>query len=245
MALSATETRAGSAIRAGEREAVFAVLAALSVSHLLNDTMQSLLPAVYPVLKERYALSFTQVGLITFVFQITASLLQPVVGFATDRRPQPYSLAFGMIFTLLGLLLLSVAGGFATILVAAGLVGVGSSIFHPEASRVARLASGGRHGFAQSLFQVGGNAGSALGPLVAAFIVVRYGQPSIALCSLAALLAMSVLVPVGRWYSAHLPARRPVADRVGPSRLRVGTAIGILLLLVFSKYFYLASLSSY
>jgi MFS transporter, FSR family, fosmidomycin resistance protein len=247
MELTATENRVSTAHRPREGQAVLAVLAALSVSHLLNDTMQSLLPAVYPLLKERYALNFTQVGLITFVFQVTASLLQPIVGFATDRHPRPYSLAFGMVFTLAGLLLLSVAGGFAAILAAAGLVGVGSSVFHPEASRVARLASGGRHGFAQSLFQVGGNAGSALGPLVAAFIVVPLGQSSIALCSLAALLAMAVLAAVGRWYAAHLPMARPRADaaRVGPSRLRVATAIGILLLLVFSKYFYLVSLSSY
>jgi FSR family fosmidomycin resistance protein-like MFS transporter len=247
--LTAIKNHENTAIRPQEGQAVLAVLAALSVSHLLNDTMQSLLPAVYPVLKERYALSFTQVGLITFVFQVTASLLQPFVGFATDRRPRPYSLASGMIFTLAGLLLLSVAGSFPAILIAAGLVGVGSSVFHPEASRVARLASGGRHGFAQSLFQVGGNAGSALGPLVAAFLVVPWGQPSIALCSLAALLAMAVLFAVGRWYAAHLSAAkaRPRADsaRSGPSRRRVGTAIGILLLLVFSKYFYLASLSSY
>jgi len=225
------------------------VLAALSVSHLLNDTMQSLLPAVYPVLKERYALSFTQVGLITFVFQVTASLLQPVVGFATDRRPRPYSLAAGMSFTLTGLLLLSVASSFPMILLAAALVGMGSSIFHPEASRLARLASGGRHGLAQSLFQVGGNAGSALGPLVAAFIVVPRGQSSIALCSLAALLAMAVLFPVGRWYAAHLSAARtrphPKPAQGGPSRPRVALAIGVLLVLVFSKYFYLTSLSSY
>jgi FSR family fosmidomycin resistance protein-like MFS transporter len=187
------------------------------------------------------------VALITFVFQVTASLLQPVVGIATDRRPQPYSLAFGMVFTLIGLLLLSVAGSFAAILVAAGLVGVGSSIFHPEASRVARLASGGRHGFAQSLFQVGGNAGSAIGPLVAAFIVVPWGQPSIALCAIAALLAMDLLFAVGRRYAAHLTdlkSRTSAAahfPKVGPSRRRVVIAIGILLLLIFSKYFYLAS----
>ncbi|MDR3620867.1 MAG: MFS transporter [Paludisphaera borealis] len=231
--------------------AVFAVLAALSVSHLLNDTMQSLLPAVYPVLKERYALDFTQVGLITFVFQVTASLLQPVVGFVTDRRPRPYSLASGMVFTLVGLLLLSVADSFPKILLAAGLVGMGSSVFHPEASRVARLASGGRHGFAQSLFQVGGNAGTALGPLLAAFIVVPWGQASIAWCSIAALIAMAVLFAVGRWYADHLSTLRanprPASHRprVGVSPARVKVSIAILLLLVFSKYFYLASLSSY
>ncbi len=237
--------------RAAEEGTVLAVLVALSISHLLNDTMQSLLPAVYPIMKERYALSFTQVGLITFVFQVTASLLQPVVGFSTDRRPRPYSLACGMVFTFIGLILLSIAGSFPAILLAAGLVGVGSSVFHPEASRVARLASGGRHGFAQSLFQVGGNAGSAIGPLLAAFIVVPWGQSSIAWCSIAALIAMTVLFAVGRWYEQHLSIvrARPRAAhenrQVGPSRARVGLAVGILLLLVFSKYFYLASLSSY
>jgi FSR family fosmidomycin resistance protein-like MFS transporter len=245
--LTTTETRVKTAYHSREGEAALAILAALSISHLLNDTMQSLLPAVYPILKERYALNFTQVGLITFVFQITASLLQPIVGFATDRHPRPYSLATGMVFTLTGLLLLSVAGSFSAILLAAALVGVGSSVFHPEASRVARLASGGRHGFAQSLFQVGGNAGSALGPLVAAFIVVPWGQSSIALCSLAAILAMVVLAAVGRWYAAHLLTASPHAHkgRIGPSGLRVGVALSILLLLVFSKYFYLVSLSSY
>lgn len=211
--------------------------------------MQSLLPAVYPLLKERYTLSFTQVGLITFVFQVTASLLQPAVGFATDRRPKPYSLAFGMVFTLVGLLLLSAASGFSVILVAAALVGVGSAVFHPEASRVARLASGGRHGFAQSLFQVGGNAGSAVGPLVAAFVVVPKGQASIALCALAAVVAIALLYAVGRWYAAQLAAVKATIHRDarhgGPSQARVASAIGILLLLIFSKYFYLVSLSSY
>lgn len=241
--------RPGGATAAGG--AVFAVLAALSVSHLLNDAMQSLLTAVYPLLKEEYKLDFTQVGLITFTFQATASLLQPLVGLATDRRPRPYSLAAGMVFTLVGLLLLAAADGFATILAAAALVGMGSSIFHPEASRVARLASGGRHGFAQSLFQVGGNAGTALGPLLAAFVVVRWGQASIAWCSIAALAGMAVLFAVGRWYAGHLSALRagprPASrtPRADLSRGRVAASIGILLLLVFSKYFYMASLSSY
>lgn len=231
--------------------AVFAVLAALSVSHLLNDAMQSLLTAVYPILKDKYALDFTQIGLITFTFQVTASLLQPIVGFATDRRPRPYSLASGMVFTLTGLLLLAAADRFGMILAAAALIGMGSSIFHPEASRVARLASGGRHGFAQSLFQVGGNAGSAIGPLVAAFAVVRWGQASIAWCSIAALVAMALLFAVGRWYADHLSALRanpkPAGRtaRLDVSRARVWTSIAILLLLVFSKYFYMASLSSY
>jgi FSR family fosmidomycin resistance protein-like MFS transporter len=230
---------------------VLAVLAALSVSHLLNDTMQSLLPAVYPVLKDKYALDFTQVGLITFTFQATASLLQPVVGIVTDRRPKPYSLASGMVFTFIGLLMLSAADGFPKILAAAALVGMGSSIFHPEASRVARLASGGRHGFAQSLFQVGGNAGTAIGPLLAAFVVVPWGQPSIAWCSVAAVAAMAVLISVGRWYADHLSALRAKPRPAGPARrvdvskARVVASIFILLMLIFSKYFYLASLSSY
>jgi FSR family fosmidomycin resistance protein-like MFS transporter len=224
------------------------VLLGLSVSHLLNDLIQSLIAAVYPILKDAHALSFTQIGLITLAFQLTASLLQPLVGTFTDRRPQPFSLAAGMGFTLGGLLLLSVASDFPTILVAAALVGVGSSVFHPEASRVARVASGGRHGFAQSLFQVGGNAGSALGPLLAAFIVVPRGQGSIAWFSVAAVLAMVVLVRVGRWYGTHLanrPARRAAPPGHGLSRRRVGLSLAILLCLVFSKHFYLASLTSY
>jgi FSR family fosmidomycin resistance protein-like MFS transporter len=251
--LSTTEVPASEPVSEGSRprprEVVLAVLIALSVSHLLNDTMQSLLPAVYPILKERYNLTFAQVGLITFVFQVSASLLQPVVGFATDRHPQPFSLATGMVFTLFGLLLLSVANSFPLILISAGLVGVGSSVFHPESSRVARLASGGRHGFAQSLFQVGGNAGTAIGPLVAAFVVVPWGQPSIAFCSVAAILAMLLLFYVGRWYAARLSevtTRRATEVRHdGPSKTRVAIAITVLLLLIFSKYFYLASLNSY
>jgi FSR family fosmidomycin resistance protein-like MFS transporter len=242
-----------STITAGRRAAestTFVILVALSFSHLLNDMMQSLLPAIYPLLKTNFHLSFGQVGLITFTFQFTASLLQPVVGLYTDRRPMPFSLAAGMGFTLVGLLLLSSAGTFAMLLLAAGLVGLGSSVFHPESSRVARMASGGRHGMAQSLFQVGGNAGSAMGPLLAAFIVVPRGQGSVAWFSLAALLAMVVLLNVGRWYRA---ARRRMAARPrGPaqaastlSRRRIGLTIAILLTLIFSKYFYLASLNTY
>jgi MFS transporter, FSR family, fosmidomycin resistance protein len=249
----ATETETIEAARPALRggTTALAILGALSVSHLLNDLMQSLLAAVYPVLKESYALSFTQVGLITFTFQVTASLLQPVVGIYTDRHPQPFSLAAGMVSTLAGLLLLSVAGNFALILLAAALVGIGSSVFHPEASRVARMASGGRHGFAQSLFQVGGNAGSALGPLLAAFLVVPRGQGSIAWFSLAALLAMAVLFAVGRWYRDHLAERKARGHAATPtahaplSRRRVAASIAILLVLIFSKYFYLTSLSSY
>ena len=226
----------------------FAVLVALSVSHLLNDTIQSLIAAVYPVLKESYALTFTQIGLITLAFQCTASLLQPLVGLYTDRRPLPFSLALGMGVTLCGLLLLSAADNFPAILLAAALVGVGSAVFHPEASRMARLSSGGRHGLAQSLFQVGGNGGSALGPLLAAFIVVPWGQGSLAWFSVAAVAAMLILFRVGLWYRAHLAERAAravvaVAPPVSPGK--AAFAVGILLVLIFSKYFYLASLTSY
>lgn len=226
----------------------FAVLVALSVSHLLNDTIQSLIAAVYPVLKDTYALTFTQIGLITLAFQVTASLLQPIVGLYTDRRPLPFSLALGMGVTLCGLLLLSVAGNFPAMLLAAALVGVGSAVFHPEASRMARLASGGRHGLAQSLFQVGGNGGSALGPLLAAFIVVPWGQGSLAWFSVAAVAAMLILFRVGLWYRAHLVERAAKKVVFAPPPVSSGKAafaVGILLCLIFSKYFYLASLTSY
>ncbi len=244
MVVEAAERRVGTT--------TFAILVALSVSHLLNDTIQSLIAAVYPVLKESYRLSFTQVGLITLAFQCTASLLQPLVGQYTDRRPQPFSLVLGMGVSLVGLLLLSVAGQFPAILLAAALVGVGSAVFHPEASRMARTASGGRHGLAQSLFRVGGNGGSALGPLLAAFVVVPWGQRSLAWFSVAAVAAMLILFRVGMWYRDHLAeraARKTAASAsasVSPvSPRRVAFAIGILLCLIFSKYFYLASLSSY
>jgi FSR family fosmidomycin resistance protein-like MFS transporter len=227
----------------------FKVLGAISFSHLLNDMIQSLILAIYPVLKGGFHLTFGQIGLITLVYQITASLLQPMVGFYTDRRPQPYSLPFGMGFTLAGLLLLSVAVNFGMLLVAAALVGTGSAIFHPESSRVARMASGGRHGLAQSLFQVGGNLGSSSGPLLAAAIIVPYGQGSIAWFSLVALLAILVLVQISKWYAVHRLGQRGKSTQVGVaqplSRGRTGFAIGILLLLIFSKYFYLASIGSY
>src|SRR4051795_6039803 len=177
------------------------VLAAISVSHLLNDTIQSLIPSIYPILKASFQLNYSQVGLIALTLRLTASLLQPVVGMYTDRRPMPYSLVGGMAFSLVGLMLLSVAGTLGTILLAAGLVGVGSSVFHPESSRIARMASGGRHGLAQSVFQVGGNLGSSLGPLLAAFLVVPHGQRSIAWCALLALLAMAILWRIGGWYA--------------------------------------------
>lgn len=236
--------------RAIERKTLFAILVALSVSHMLNDTIQSLLPAIYPLLKSSYELSFTQIGLITLTFQVTASLLQPLVGIYTDRHPKPFSLAAGMGFTLVGLILLSRAGSFPAILAAAGLVGVGSSIFHPESSRLARIASGGRHGFAQSLFQVGGNFGTALGPLLAAFVVDYGGQRSMAWFSIVALTAIVILFNVGRWYRTHLTlksTRGPAGHHARPtlSSRRVSVSILILLVLIFSKHFYLVSLSNY
>jgi FSR family fosmidomycin resistance protein-like MFS transporter len=236
------------------RRTVVPVLAAISFSHLLNDTIQSLLPAIYPILKSSYQLSFAQVGLMTLTLQLTASLLQPLVGLYTDRHHTPYSLVAGMGFSLVGLLLLAVAGRLASLLLAAGLVGVGSSVFHPESSRVARMASGGRHGMAQSVFQVGGNMGSALGPLLAAFLVLPRGQLSIAWCSLVALLAMAVLWKIGGWYQERRPAStfrgtsqgaQANVRRPGLSQRRVLISIAVLVALIFSKYFYLASLSSY
>lgn len=236
---------------AAEERTLFAILVALSVSHLLNDTVQSLLPAIYPILKSSYRLSFEQIGLITLTFQITASLLQPVVGIYTDRHPKPYTLAIGMGVTLVGLLLLARASSFPAILLSGGLVGVGSSIFHPESSRLARIASGGRHGFAQSLFQVGGNSGTALGPFLAAFIVVPRGQSSVAWFSIVALVAIVVLFYVGRWYQSHLSlkAARKASTHFAPhaplSSRRVAISIAILLVLIFSKHFYLVSLTNY
>jgi len=230
---------------------VFAVLIAISVSHLLNDTIQSVIPAIYPILKESFHLTFTQVGLITLTFQLTASLLQPFVGLYTDHRPKPYSLAIGMGFTLVGLLLLSMARDFPTILCSAALVGMGSSIFHPESSRLARMASGGRHGFAQSIFQVGGNAGTSFGPLLAALIIVPRGQYSVAWFSVIALLAIIVLSNVGHWYKRNLlriKAGTRHKDRSGQptlSRQKVGLALAVLVALMFSKFFYIASMTNY
>jgi FSR family fosmidomycin resistance protein-like MFS transporter len=228
----------------------FGVLLAISFCHMLNDMMQSLLPALYPMLKSAYELSYAQIGLLTFTFQVTASLLQPVIGSYTDRRPRPYSLAAGMGLTLAGLALLAWARNFPLLLLAAALIGSGSSVFHPESSRVARMASGGRHGLAQSVFQVGGNIGSATGPLLAAFIVLPRGQSSVAWFSCTALLGIVVLYNVGHWYKAHglarLKPRSASADgRGAPPRRTVILTIGVLLALIFSKYFYMASLSSY
>ncbi len=225
------------------------VLGAVAVAHLLNDLLQSLVVASYPMLKASYALTFGQIGLISFTNLITASVLQPVVGLVTDRHPRPYSLCVGMGVTLIGLLVLAQAGDLPTLLLAAALIGVGSSIFHPEASRIARLASGGRHGFGQSFFQVGGNLGSSLGPLLAAIIVLPRGQAALSWFSLAALAAMLVLAWVARWYAAHQrraaerPPRPPVAT--GISRARTIGALTVLAILVFSKYVYVSSLTTY
>jgi len=229
---------------------VMAILVALCCSHMLNDTMQALIPSIYPLVKKTYGLDFTQVGLITFTFQMTGSIFQPVIGPYTDRRPKPFSLAAGMGITLCGLVLLALAASYPVILVAAALVGVGSAIFHPEASRIARLASGGRHGLAQSLFQVGGNAGSALGPLLAALIIIPHGQRYVLWFSFVALGGIVLLTVVGRWYRNHLSLvkARPPRHAFEGHNLPRGTvvfSIAILLSLVFSKYFYLVSMSSY
>jgi FSR family fosmidomycin resistance protein-like MFS transporter len=238
--------------RDAAEKTVMSILLAISFSHLLNDTIQSLVPAIYPVVKETFHLSFTQIGLITLTGQMTASLLQPVVGHFADRRPQPYALAGGMCFSLAGLVLLSTAGSFPLLLMSVALVGIGSSVFHPEASRLAYMAAGGRHGFAQALFQVGGNAGSALGPLLAAMIVVgQHAQTRVLWFSSAAVVAIVVLWNVGHWYrkNTHLlqPRRRSMA-RAGQAALsprKVGWSIVILVVLMFSKFFYMASMGSY
>ncbi|HXP31760.1 MAG TPA: MFS transporter [Stellaceae bacterium] len=230
---------------------VFAILLGLSFSHLLNDTVSSLVLALYPIFKRDFHLAFAEVGLITLTFQATASLLQPLIGRYTDHRPKPYSLPLGMSFTLVGLLLLSIASSFTVLLAAAALIGVGSAVFHPESSRVARLASGGRHGLAQSLFQVGGSIGSAIGPLVAALIILRSGRSSIAWFALVPLLAIIVLTRISGWYKRHAPPlraaspARPMSALAPLSSRQVAFALAVLLALIFSKYFYLASLNSY
>jgi FSR family fosmidomycin resistance protein-like MFS transporter len=226
-----------------------AVLAAIAASHLVNDMLQSLLPAIYPMLKTGFQLDFWQVGLITLANQLTASLLQPLVGLYTDRHPQPYSLAVGMSFTLTGLVLLATVTSFPLLLLAAALVGMGSSVFHPESSRIARAASGGRHGFAQSVFQTGGNAGASLGPLLAAFIVVPYGRGSVAWFTIAAFVGIVLLWNVGRWYkrsgAAERPHPRARRHHAALSTRQVRLAFVVLVVLVFSKYIYLTSLTSY
>ncbi|WP_394838227.1 MFS transporter [Pendulispora rubella] len=225
----------------------FTVLSAISFCHLLNDMMQSLLPAIYPMLKDSYDLSFGQIGLLTFTYQLTASLLQPLVGSYTDRHPKPYSLAIGMGFSLSGLLMLAMVNQYGLLLLAASLLGTGSSVFHPESSRVARMASGGRYGLAQSVFQVGGNVGSAIGPLLAAVIIFPRGRSAVAWFSVCALLGMFLLTQVGHWYKGRGMAPRKVvaaASQPLPPR-KVTYAILVLLALIFSKFFYMASITSY
>lgn len=243
------ETKASAASTAPQKTAV-AVLVAISICHLLNDVIQSLIMAIYPMFKTNLGLDFTQIGLITFTFQFTASVLQPAVGYFTDRYPTPYSLVLGMASSLAGLLLIAFASSFAFVLAAAALIGMGSSVFHPESSRVARLASGGRHGLAQSVFQVGGNFGTALGPLLAAFVVLPHGQESVAWFSVAALIGMIVLGGIGAWYGktlklnngAHESERKAIAEL---SKRRVAKSIAILMALTFSKHFYLVSITSF
>ncbi|MBK5304349.1 MULTISPECIES: MFS transporter [Gammaproteobacteria] len=249
MAISNTQSAATSAPAASQSSPlVMRIIGAVALAHLINDLIQAVLPSIYPMLKASYGLTFTQIGLITLTFQLTASLLQPWVGYHTDRHPKPWLLPAGTVCTLIGILMMSVVGSFPMILLAAGLIGVGSSTFHPEASRVARLASGGRFGLAQSTFQVGGNAGSAFGPLLAAAIIIPYGQGHVAWFGLFALFALFVLYRISRWYANHLnlfKLKQGQAATHGLSKGRVISALVVLGLLVFSKYFYMASLTSY
>ena len=228
---------------------VLPILFAISAGHLLNDTMQSVLLSIYPLLKDKLALDFVHIGIITLVFQLTASVLQPIIGLYTDKHPKPFSLPFGMASTFMGMLVLALAGGFTTVLLAAALIGVGSSVFHPEASRVARLAAGGRYGFAQSVFQVGGNAGQAIGPLLVALVVIPNGQVHAAWFALAAVIGIAILSRVGLWYRDHLAERRAsgaVVPRLSPvARNKVILAVGVLVALTFSKNFYMAAFASY
>lgn len=247
---TSTESESKSSVAAEPQKAALGILFALSLSHLLNDAIQALIPAVYPLLKESFQLSFAQIGLITFCFQMIGSVFQPLVGTFTDKYPKPYSLVAGMGITLCGLVLLALAKQYEVILLAAGMVGLGSAIFHPESSRMARLASGGRHGFAQSLFQVGGNAGTSLGPLLAAWIIVPHGQRYILVFTVFALAGMFVLGRVGKWYAEHLLTRHK-GRRVGMStQINIGKrsiviALAVLLVLIFSKFVYLASITNY
>ena len=245
------ELRAESMAQPAAGTTVLPVIIAMSVSHLLNDSMQSLIPAIYPLIKDSFHLSFAQIGLITLANQITASLFQPIVGSITDRRPQPYSLAAGMVFTLVGLAALSLVHSYGLVLVSVCLVGLGSSIFHPEASRIASMAAGRRRGLAQSVFQVGGNAGSALGPLFAATIISVRGRSSVIWFTVLALIGILLLSRVGRWYAGTLKARakssapRQAEVIPGLSRGRIAASVAILLVLIFSKYFYMAGMNSY
>lgn len=242
------ELTAEATVRAQVAGPAYIVLAGISFSHFLNDTMQSLIASVYPILKDNYALDFAQIGLITLAFQFTASLLQPVIGYFTDKKAQPFSLAVGMGFTFFGLLLLSVAHHYGIILIAASLVGLGSAVFHPESARIARLASGGRYGFAQSVFQLGGSFGTSMGPVLAALIVVPFGQPSIAWFSIIAFVAIVILARIGVWYRPQIAGKKAVKVELHPDHpdpRRVKIAIAVLVALLFSKQLYVSSLSSY
>lgn len=249
--MAISNTRAATPSVAGPAQSsplVMRIIGAVALAHLINDLIQAVLPSIYPMLKDSYGLTFTQVGLITLTFQLTASLLQPWVGYHTDRHPKPWLLPAGTVCTLIGIVMMSMVGSFALILLAAALIGIGSSTFHPEASRVARLASGGRYGLAQSTFQVGGNAGSAFGPLLAAAIIIPYGQGNVAWFGLFALFALFVLYRISRWYANHLnlfKLKQGQAATHGLSKGRVLSALVVLGLLVFSKYFYMASFTSY
>ncbi len=233
------------------QKTVFAVLFTISFSHLLNDTMQSVIPSIYPIVKDKYNFSFAQIGFITLAFQLTASILQPFIGAYTDRKSQPFSLTLAMVFTLAGIIALSLAASFLSFLIAVTLIGLGSSVFHPEASRVAYLASGGKKGLAQSIFQLGGNAGSAIGPLLAAIIVLPRGQSSIIWFSALAILGMIILFAIGKWYQERTQLRKKnpvnVLNEIAPgiSKNRVIISIGILLVLILSKYLYMASMTNY
>jgi MFS transporter, FSR family, fosmidomycin resistance protein len=243
-----SEVTAGALAKAAAAGPAYIVLTGISFSHFLNDTMQSLIASIYPILKDSYALDFAQIGMITLAFQFTASLLQPLVGHFTDKKPQPFSLSIGMGFTFFGLLLLSVAHQYIMILVAAALVGLGSAVFHPESARIARLASGGRYGFAQSVFQLGGSFGTSMGPVLAALIVVPFGQPSIAWFSSIAFLAIVILWRIGQWYKPQIASKKFAAPKPhpdAPSSRRVRIALTVLVALLFSKQLYVSSLSSY
>lgn len=243
-----SQASAPAATQAAAQSTALAVILAVSLCHGINDIMQSLLAAIYPLLKENYGLDFWQIGLLTFTFQMTASMLQPLVGMVTDKKPMPYSLPYGMALSLIGLIVLAYAGHYWLLLLGASLIGIGSAVFHPESSRIARLASGGRHGFAQSLFQVGGNAGQATGPLLAAFIVVPFGQTSVAWFAVGSLVGIVVLWKVSGWYARLRAAtrnRKPTLFVSPFSRRRIGWALAILTLLVLTKNAYIASLASY
>lgn len=246
-----TQTTVASQQSSIVNKTVFTVLFTISFSHLLNDVMQSVIPSIYPIIKEKYNFSFTQIGFITLAFQLTASILQPFVGAYTDRNSKPFSLMLAMAFTLGGIVALSLASGFISFLVAVSLIGLGSSVFHPEASRVAYLASGGKKGLAQSIFQLGGNAGSAIGPLLAAIIVLPHGQLSIMWFGLMAVIGMIILFGIGKWYQERIALRKSNPAHIlnevahGIPRNRVIISIGILLILIFSKYFYMAGMTNY